>query len=103
ADLPVGLPAAGESAVRAGLGFQPAAFLPPVVRVASVNLRAVRVGRGYLTVGGTGHDQAVEPLERLAAVAELGGQPIEQLRVRGQLAHLAEVVRRVHDATAKVV
>ena len=42
-------------------------------------------------------------LERLAFVAKLRRQPVEQLRVGWPGAHLAEVVGRRHDASAEVV
>ena len=63
---------------------------------------------GGLPVGGAGDDQPVQLLERagvheFAAVAELGGEPVEQLRVRRQRAHPAEVVRRLDDPPAEVV
>ena len=39
----------------------------------------------------------------LTRIDELARQPVEQFRVRGQLAELAEVVGAGHDAAAEVV
>ena len=36
-------------------------------------------------------------------VAEPNGQPVQQLRMRGPATHLAEVVWRLHQATAEMI
>src|SRR5260370_36843735 len=55
-----------------------------------------------LTVDGTPENQPMQPLERLATVAEFDGQPIEQLRMRGQRSVAAEVIGRIDQAAAEM-
>ena len=54
-------------------------------------------------VGLRRHDQPVHLLDAPAAVHELDRQPVEQLRMRRLLAHLAEVIERRHDAAAEMM
>ena len=63
-----------------------------VVRVESAGQRSASALRRH-PVGVRGHDQPVQRLELPAAAHELGGEPVEQLGMRRQLAELAEVVR----------
>src|SRR5205807_3343630 len=48
-----------------------------------------------------------EPMELFQGparvVAEPGGQPVQQLRMRGPATHFAEVVWRLHQATAEMI
>src|SRR5205823_6175531 len=49
-------------------------------------------------------DEPMELFQRPArVVAEPNGQPVQQLRMRGPAAHLAEVVWRLHQATAEMI
>ncbi len=54
-------------------------------------------------VGLRGHHQPVHRLHAPAALDELERQPVEQLRMRRRLAHLAEVARRADDAFAEMM
>src|SRR5262245_10130135 len=49
------------------------------------------------------HDQLVQTLQRLAVIPEFDCQPIEQLGMRRQLAHAAEVVWRLNDPAAEMI
>ena len=93
----------GQGRVADGLGLELPPVHPPEVRVAGIGGVGCGPARRGLPVGRRGHDQAVQRLERLTAVAKLHGQPVEQLGMRGQLAHPAEVVGRGHDPPAEVI
>ena len=66
------------------------------------SVAAVIEDRRHL-VGLGRHHQLVDLLDAPAAVHELDRQPVEQLRMRRLLAHLAEVVERRDDAAAEVM
>ena len=55
-----------------------------------------------LAKGGTGDDQPVNRLDAPAAGDELAGEPVEQLRVGGQIAHRAEIAGRGDEPAAEV-
>ena len=70
----------------------------------------MRIGRhalgrrlGRLHVDAAGHDQLVQPLELPAVLDQVGGEPVEQLRVRRPLALGAEIVGRGDNAPAEMV
>ena len=67
----------------------------PVLRVL---LDLLRRGRRRLPVGGRGDQELEEPLHVPARLAELDGQPVEQLGMRGKLAADPEVSRRADQA-----
>ena len=71
--------------------------------VLRINLHLGIIVRGALAIGGAHHDLLVQGLEPPAVGDEFTGQPIEQLRVRWQLALQAEVIGRVHDAAAEMM
>ena len=62
-----------------------------------------RVVARRLAIDGAADDQPMQCLERLAVVAQLDGQPVEQLGMRRQGAVAAEVVGRVDDPAAEVI
>ena len=64
-------------------GLELTAVHAPEEGVARVDLLVGRVPEGGLTIGRARDDQSVELLERLTAVAEIDGEPVEQLGVRG--------------------
>ena len=70
----------------------------PVVRILG---ELVRRAERHLAVGGGGQHLPVESLHVPAALAEIDGQPVEQLRVRGRLALAAEIVGGLDDADAE--
>ena len=45
----------------------------------------------------------MQPLERSAAVAEVGGEPVEEFGMCGERAVSTEVVWRLHEAAAEMV
>lgn len=62
------------------------------------------IGAAGLAVGGAGYYEAVEIFHRLVGVvAEVLGQPIQELRMRWRLAHFSEVVGGFYYASAEVV
>ena len=93
----------GEHRVIDRFGFELAAVHAPEKGVTRVDLLVGRMAEGGLTIGRARDDQSVELLERLAAVAEIDGQPVEQFGVCGQAAHASEVVWRIAQAAAEVV
>src|SRR5262249_4955330 len=58
---------------------------------------------GILAVSGRQHHQSMKVLETPAALDQFDGQPIEQLRMRGGIAHCAEVAGRGDDAGAEMM
>ena len=59
------------------------------------------VAERHLAVGGGVQHLAVEALDVPAALAEIDGQPVEQLRVRGRFALAAEIVGGLDQAHAE--
>ena len=59
-------------------------------------------GAGGLAVGGAGDDEAVHGLQVPTAGDKLGGEPIEQFRVRGMLGLDAEIFGGFHEAGAEI-
>ena len=84
---------------RGGQAQPRAARDHPVLRV-PLELLGADVGR--LAIGGAGHDGPLQGLDVPARVDELGGQPVEQLGVAGELALRAEVLGRLHQAGPEV-
>ncbi len=93
----------GQDAVAQFLGVEPLAVHPPEPSVVGVDAGGGRVVARRLAIDGAGDDQPMDRLERLAAVAQLDGQPVEQLRMRRLRAVAAEVVGRVHQSPAEVI
>ena len=78
----VELAARREQAVADLLGAQPAAVEPPVEVVVRVDLRRVLARAAGLLVGRGEQDGPVQRLDAPARRDELGGEPVEQFRVR---------------------
>ena len=51
-------------------------------------------------IGLRGHDQPVQLFDAPAVIDKVTRQPVQQLRMRGTGAHLAEIARRGHDPVA---
>ncbi len=60
------------------------------------------MGRSHL-VGLRRHDQPVHLFDAPVLLHQLDGQPVQKLRMRRTLAHLADVIRCREDAAAEVV
>ena len=86
---------------RFGLEF--ATVCAPQVAVVGVHFLESGHARGILAIRRAGHDQLVQRLERLTAIAELGGQPVEQFRMRRQPAHAPEIIRRLDQTSTEVI
>src|SRR5690606_26804249 len=95
--------AGGQDGVADGLGFQLAAVHAPEELVAAVDGVEGLVEMGRLPVGGAGHDLTVEPLEGLALIEEIRGEPLQQFGMGGWRAHAAEIVGGGDDALAEVI
>ena len=93
----------GQQAVADRLAVEPPPILPPEQRVLGVGRPARPVRTRRLAVGRARDDQPVHRLQAPAARDELGRQPVEQLRVRGFVAHRAEVAGGADEAPAEVV
>jgi hypothetical protein len=92
-----------EHGVAHRLSLELAPVLPPEILIARIDcLERIDAKRG-LPVGRGIHDQPVQRLERAAAVAKLGRQPVEQFGMRGSRAHPAKIARGGHDPLAEVV
>ncbi len=97
------LPLDGQDRVAQRLGIETLAIGAPQEAIVGVDCRVSGVARGRLAVDRAHHDQLVELLEGAAAIAELHRQPVEQLRMRGQRAHVTEIVGRVDDSGSEVI
>ena len=93
----------GQHGVADALGVEPAAVHPAEQGVLGVLGRQLGDGLARLAIGRRGHHQPVDRLEPPAAGDQLGGEPVEQLGMRGRLAPNAEIARRRHDPPAEMV
>ncbi len=93
----------GEREIAVAVGVEAEAVHAPEQAVVAIELRGVVAAVAALPVGGAGHDEAMEMLQRAAAFAQLAGQPVEQLGMRRRAAHAAEVVRRIAQPAAEMV
>ncbi len=66
-------------------------------------LRRFELDRRALTIGRAGHDEAMQFLQRLAVLGEPIREPVEQLGMGWQRAHVTEVVRCLHNSAAEVI
>ena len=93
----------GHHGIADALGFQPLTRHAPEVAILAVNLKV----RGYVVarslVGLRVHDETMNGFDAPVLLNEFGSQPVEQFRVRGTFAHLAEVIRRSDDALSKMM
>ena len=85
------------------LRLQPRGCAAPVQFVLRIRLQLGGIMCGALAVGGTHHDLFVQRLEPPAVFDQLQRQPVEQLRMRGQLALQTEIVGRIHNAAAEMM
>ena len=69
--------------------------------VGRIDLHRLGLKSTALAIGLTGHDQADHVLHVPTGIAEFAGQPIQKLRVRGQLSLGSEVVYRRAEADPK--
>src|SRR5262249_27135107 len=92
-----------ERNVANDLGFQAVNGKSPEINVGWICLQVDRliIRRGHLVRRGS-HDQALNRFDAPPLAPEFGGQPVEQLRMRWQRAHLAEVARSGHYAAAEM-
>src|SRR5687768_14555159 len=49
------------------------------------------------------HDQPLQPLQGLAAIAQLDPQPVEQIGMRRLRSHAAEIVGSIDDSAAEMI
>ena len=107
ADPAVELAGDGQDGVAHGLGFQPSQARVPEESVVGINVHGLggefRRGVRGLSIGGGVHDQAMHRLEFPAAANELGGEKLEQFRMRRRCSREAEIARRGDDPAAEVM
>jgi hypothetical protein len=92
-----------QDGVADGFRIEPAPIHAPQVTIAAVDLRSFNVRDRRLAINAAGDNQPMQVLQRLVAVAKVGGQPIEQLGMRGPRTHAAEVVGTVNESGAEMV
>ena len=93
----------GQDRVADLFGGKPAA-LEADIQAPRIGGRGPVVGPGRgLLPGGAGENLAVDRLHRPAAADEVGGEPVEQFRMRRPPAADAEIVRRGDEAAAEVM
>ena len=69
--------------------------------VVEILLLTSGIGCGALSVGRRHHDELLQGLDVPAASNELGGQPIEEFRMRGQFTLAAEVLAGLYQTRSK--
>ena len=94
----------GEHGVPDRVAIQTAAAHAAEIVIVGILLQTGAIVRDAcgLLVSIRKHDQTVHLLHAPSAGGELGGQPVEQLGVRGRVALAAEIVGSSHDALAEV-
>src|SRR3954468_13281398 len=88
----VGVATDGQKRVTNRFGIEPAASVAPHELIAWIGLGAGLVVLAGQLISAREHDLAMQLLDRPAAVDELLGEIVEQLRMRGRLALLAEII-----------
>ena len=92
----------GEDRVVDALGVEPAAVLPPEPLVVAVDRGERGVMPHALPVDRAGDDQAMQRLERAPRLEKPARQPVEQLGMRRQAAHPAEIAGCRHQPPAEM-
>src|SRR5262249_47398480 len=105
ADCGIELTADSQHGVADDFRFHAAWVHAPKINVLGISLRIGIIGfasRGAHPVSLRSDDQAMNALHAPAALHELHGEPVEQLRMRRQLAVLAEISNAGNDRAAEM-
>src|SRR5207302_671998 len=85
------------------LGVEARALHPPEILVVRIYRGRRLIVARRLAIDSAGYHQALQALQRAAIFEKRRGQPVEQLRMRRQRAHPAEVARRSDQTPAEVL
>ena len=103
ADRAIQEAAGREGRVADDFGVETHSLLPGEQQIAGILVFQIGAKLGRLAVGVAGDDEAVHFFERPAAADELGGEPVEQLGMRGEGALRAEIFLGFDEAAAEIV
>ena len=92
----------GECLISDDVGRKALAGTTGEEAVVRVGFQELRIQVGLLTIGGAGDDEALEVFDVPSGVDEFGGEPVEEIRMRGFLSLDTEVFGCFYETGAEI-